>query len=97
MFKGLMHKTPYFKGQGRHEQEGKKMTPKTKGNEESKNCCKNFATTEQISFFFFFDGRGAIRIVASRHVLMCSIAAISVDSYAPAAGLFRLQEPLKMP
>ena len=31
VFKGLIHKTTYFKGQGRQEQEGKKMTLKTKG------------------------------------------------------------------
>ena len=49
MFKGHMHKTTYFKGQGRQEQEGKKMTPKTKGNKESKNYCKNCVTTENFS------------------------------------------------
>ena len=52
MFKGLMHKTMYFKGQGRQEQEGKIMTPKTKGNKESTNYCKNFETTKKIFFFF---------------------------------------------
>ena len=33
----------------------KKMAPKTKGNKESKNYCKNCMTTEKIyiSFFFF--------------------------------------------
>ena len=46
----LMHKTTNFKGQGRQEQEGKKMTPKTKGNKERKNSYKNFVTT------FFFMG-----------------------------------------
>jgi len=59
MFKGLMHKTMYFKGQGRQEQEGTKMTPKTKGNKESKNYCKNCVTTEKI---FFFHGEGTIGI-----------------------------------
>ena len=54
MFKGLMHKTKYFKGQRRQEQEGTKMTPKTKGNEERKNSCKNFVTTVKISFLLFF-------------------------------------------
>ena len=57
MFKGLMHKTMYFKGPGRQEQEGKKMTPKTKGNKESKNYnCKNFVTTEKIYMYFFSMG-----------------------------------------
>ena len=59
MFKGLMHKTTYFKRQGRQEQEGTKMTPKTKGNKESKNSYKNFVTTVKISFLFFYGG-GAI-------------------------------------
>ena len=59
MFKGLMHKTTHFRGQGRQEHEGKKMTPKTKGNKESKNSCKSFVTTVKIiifSFLFFFMG-----------------------------------------
>ena len=54
MLKGLKHKATYFKGQGRQEQEGTKMTPKTKGNEEGKNYCKNCATTKK--FFFFSIG-----------------------------------------
>ena len=67
MFKGLMHKTTYFKGQGRQEQEGKKMTPKTKGNKENKNSYKNVVTTVKISFLFFsFHGGGAIGIDATR-------------------------------
>ena len=53
MLKGLMHKTNYFKGQGRQEQEGKKMNPKTKGNKESKNCCKNCVTTEKIYIYIY--------------------------------------------
>ena len=57
MLKGLMHKTTYFKGQGRQEQEGKKMTPKTKGNKGSKNSYKNVVTTVKISFLFFSWGR----------------------------------------
>ena len=97
MFKGLMHKTTYFKGQGRQEQEGKKMTPKTKGNKESKNSCKNFVTTVKISFLFFFFSWG--RCDWDRwqqvHVLMCTIDAITMEDYAP--GLFHFQEPLKMP
>ena len=73
MFKGLMHKTTYFKGQGRQEQEGKKMTLKTKG---SKNYCKNFVTTVKISFLFFFlffHGGGAIGIDATRFTFSCVI------------------------
>ena len=59
MFKGLMYKTMYFKGEGRQEKEGQKMTPKTSGNKESKNSCKNCVTTEK---FFFFHGGGTIGI-----------------------------------
>ena len=70
VFKGLMHKTTYFKGQGRQEQEGKKMTPKTKGNKESKNSYKNFVTTVKISFFSFHGG-GAIGIDATRFMFSC--------------------------
>ena len=51
MFKGLLHKTTYFKGQERQEQEGTKMTPKTKGNKECKNYCKNCVTMKKIFFF----------------------------------------------
>ena len=68
MFKGLMHKTMYFKGQGRQEQEGTIMTPKTKGNKESKNYCKNCVTTEKI---FFFHGGGAIGIDVTRYMFSC--------------------------
>ena len=62
MFEGLKHKTTYFKGQGRQEQEGTKMTPKTKGSKESKNSSKNCVTTEKISFLFFFSFMGEVRL-----------------------------------
>ena len=65
MFKGLKHKTMYFKGKGRQEQEGKKMTPKTKGNKESKNYCKNCVTTEYI-YVYFSHGGGRIGIDVNR-------------------------------
>ena len=72
MFKGLKHKTTYFKGQGRQEQEGKKMTPKTKGSKESKNSYKNFVPTVKISFLFFFvHGGGAIGIDVTRCISSC--------------------------
>ena len=70
MLKGLMHKTNYFKGQGRQEQEGKKMTPKTKGNKESKNCCKNCVTTEKI-YIYIFHGGGRIGIDVNRYMFSC--------------------------
>ena len=70
MFKGLMHKTTYFKGQGKQEQEGKEMTTKGKGNKESKNYCKNVVTNEKISIFFF-DGGGVIGIDATRYMFSC--------------------------
>ena len=75
MFKlGLMHKTTYFKRQGSQEQEGKKMTPKTKGSKERKNSCKNFVTTIKIYFlFFFFPGGGAIGIDGNRCMFSCVI------------------------
>ena len=70
MFKGLMHKTMYFKGKGRQEQEGKKMTPKTKGNKDSKNYnCKNFVTTEKKKKFFH--GGGRIEIDVTRYMFSC--------------------------
>ena len=59
----------YFKGQGRQEQEGKKMTPKTKGNNVSRNSCKQFATTEKISILFH--GKGAIEIDVTRYMFSC--------------------------
>ena len=62
MFKGVKHKTTCFKGQGRQGQEGKKMTPKTKGNKESKSYCKNVVTTVKISFLFFFSFMGEVRL-----------------------------------
>ena len=69
MFKRLMHKTTYFKGQERQEQEGG-ITSKTKGNKEGKHFnCKNFATTEKISFFFH--GDGTIRIDVTRYMFSC--------------------------
>ena len=72
MFQGLMHKTTYFKGKGRQEQEGTKITPKTKGNKESKNYCKNVVTTVKISFlFFFFHGGGVIGIDVTRYMFAC--------------------------
>ena len=92
--KGSCTKPRILKDREGKKQEGKKMTPKTKGNEESKNYCKNFVATEQISFFLFFDGRGAIDRCQQVHVLMCAIDAISVGPYS--SGLFHLQEPLKM-
>ena len=93
-----MHKTTYFKGQVRQEQEGKKMTPKTKGNKESRNYCKNFVTTMKISFLFFFSFMGEVRLgwmSPAVHVFMRTIDAITMESYAP--GLLHLQQPLKMP
>ena len=98
VFEGLKHKTTYFKRQGRQEQEGKKMTPKTKGSKESKNSCNNFVTTVKISFLFvfFFHGGGAIGIhVTCGACFMRTIDAINMESYAP--GLLHLQQPLKMP
>ena len=73
MFKGLMHKTTYFKRQGRQDQEGTKMTPKTKGNKESKSSCENFVTKMKMSFlfFFFFRGGGAIGIDVTKCMFSC--------------------------
>ena len=70
MFKGLMHKTTNFNGQGRQEQVGKETTPKGKGNKEIKTYCKNFVTTEKISIFFFHGG-GVIGIDATRYMFSC--------------------------
>ena len=95
MFKGLMHKTTYFKGQGRQGQEGKKMTPKAKGNKESKNSYKNFVTTKYLFFSFLFMGRCDWDRCHQVHVFICTIDAITTESYAP--SLFHFQEPLKIP
>ena len=63
MFKGLMHKTTYFKRQGRQEQEG---------NKESKDYCKNVVTTVKISFLlFFFSWGGVIGIDVTRYMFSC--------------------------
>ena len=83
MFKGLMHKTTYFKGQGKQEQEGKEMTTKGKGNKESKNYCKNVVTNEKICIFFFRWGRCDWDRCHQVHVFMCTIDAITAESYAP--------------
>ena len=70
MFKGLMQKTTYFKGQGRQEHEGKKMTLKTKGKKKSKIYCTNFVSTEKIYIFFFHWG-GTIGIDVTRYMFSC--------------------------
>ena len=72
-----MHKNTHFKGQGRQEQEGKKMTPKTKGNKESKSYCKKFVTTEKIHIFFFPWERCDWDRCHQVDVLMCTIDAIT--------------------
>ena len=56
MHKGLIHKTTYFKGKGRQEQEGKIMTPKTKGNKERKNYCKKVCDHEENIYNLFSKG-----------------------------------------
>ena len=71
------------------------MTPKTKGNKESKSYCKNFVTTEKIYTFFFPWGRYDWDRCHQVHVLIFTIDAITMESYVP--GLFHFQEPLKMP
>ena len=77
MFKGLMQKTTYFKGQGRQEQVRNEMTPKGKGNKETKTYCKNFVTTEKISIFFPC-GRCDWDRCHQVHVFMCTIDAITM-------------------
>ena len=50
------------------------MTPKTKGNKESKSYCKKVVTKVKISFLFFsffFDGGGAIGIDVTRCMFSC--------------------------
>ena len=56
--------------EGRQDKEGKKMTPKTKGNKESKNYCKNFEITETI-FFFHGGGTIIIGIDVKRYMFLC--------------------------
>ena len=72
MFKGLMHKPYILKVcEGRQEQGGKKMTPKTKGNKESNNYCKNVETTEKLIYIFFAMGEvqlGQMLTVKCSHV-----------------------------
>ena len=60
MFKGLLPKTTYFKG--RQEQEGKKMSPKTK----KANIIAKVLWSRSKCLLFFSDGRGGIATDASR-------------------------------
>ena len=60
------------------------MTPKTKGNKESKNYCKTCVTTGKIYIYFFFLwGRWNWDRCQKVHVLMCTIDAITMDSHVP--------------